>query len=1744
MKNILSSRRGIHSFSAFRFPWPVKPLCFTGLLSAFCFSAWGQVPPDLTTNPVVDTTYTFNLGPTGARGWIYVEGGEWALQIINTLSIKSRQILITQVDAGTPAAGVLQVNDVILGIGATLFTNDARKAFGSAITEAEKTANGGQLRLKVWRSGVTNNNVTVTLPVMGSYSATAPYNCPKSALILSNACNYMATRTINSGGDYGDGLIGLALLAAGRTQDVAKLQTYARTLASVPVSAVNKGAWGLGSSGTFLSEYYLATGDANVLPAVISYTTNTAIAQNWVGTYGHGIAWPRYDGSSTHGFTPPYGSLKQAGILADIAIVLGQKCMGGQDVSSATETNIIANAITRARTFFGWYAFKGAVPYGESPAEPFHDDNGKNAEAALLLSLQSQADMSTQVQFFVKGCTAGYAVRDCGHPNAFWAQLWQPLGANLGGTNALAAYFQQIQWEADLARRPNGSFAFNHCVGGQPGVEAVGTDSDTAKWMLCYATALQKICLTGKNSSTNNWLSTNDVSEAIADGICTLQTDMKSWTTNRLLAAATSWSPWKRYCVVHELSTRTSAFSRLVPMLISMAEGTNVYGRMTATEALGLIKDTSALPVLIRRLNDTDYHVRWLAAGGYNTSSSLLYSTAARPVLTNMLSIIISNEVPYYPPNWADPCQQAQGSLESATLRGALGGSVSGVPTNLLYGAIRTTTRSTSRADALVNFFQTGTLSANDVRALAQAILYTVESSPEFADIWSGQGAISLLARYGFEEGIAAAMTFRNVHGNPAIGDMRGWYAFGQPDIAVNALASYGSAARATLPELTALNQNAAIMYQLGYGSPGGLSTVISTIQNDTSSHSLLYFKSFGAAAASPATFGPPSYSTTLSASGRDMDGGTLVYIWSKVRGAGPVTFSPNGTTASSNCTASFSVPGNYVLRATIADGSIGDGATAYSGLTTNLTVTFGTVTGNQPPQVSTIVANLMQNGSLTFTLTGTDPEGYELYYSILTQPSHGTLVGAVPSKPAYTLPGVLPTVTYTPTTSYYGPDSFTYTVMDSEGLVATNTVALTVNMVGMPWIPAGVTASAVSGRVLLNWAAASGALGYNVKRSLTSGGSYAVIGATAGTAYADSAVVNGTAYYYVVSATNNTGQSANSTQVTATPVAPPVPGVPVGLAASGANPRPQVVLSWSASSDAWAYNVKRSQTSGGPYTVIGAAAGTAYTDSAVIFGTNYYYVVSATNSTGESANSAPAGAIPVLASPAAPTILSVLPGNTKVGLTWALSAGATGYNVKRSQTSGGPHSLLGSLSGTSYTNNGLINGTTYYYVVSATNAAGQGPNSIQVSATPLLNGPAYYFDVNGATAGFGSPSGTYNLSGNYWSADGTGQTAPAAVPGGSQLTFGNVGSDFAGNTFTNNLDSNNSIGGILVNSASASVTLAGTDNSLPANNSTWLVAAGSTLNQNNTYGGNPGMNWNGAAVTLAGGGTINFNQSIGFNCNWTGLVTVNGVGLTVNLAASASTTPWIGLTLQQGTLNFASAASANTFAYLEGANASQSSTAYFTINGGAVDNTSGSPMTLQVGTAIGTDWGGNANGGGKIKIGGDFTFAGSSDLSFGATPVTLTATPQITVTKNTLTIGGVISGSSYGLTKASAGTLTLTNANTYTGTTTISAGTLALGGGGSILNSTNINIAGGGTYDVSAAAAATVGAGTLGAGQTLQVSGSTTGGTLATAASHGLTLNSASPLQFTAFKPAALGGAIPLTLSDAGALTLGGTAR
>jgi autotransporter-associated beta strand protein len=207
--------------------------------------------------------------------------------------------------------------------------------------------------------------------------------------------------------------------------------------------------------------------------------------------------------------------------------------------------------------------------------------------------------------------------------------------------------------------------------------------------------------------------------------------------------------------------------------------------------------------------------------------------------------------------------------------------------------------------------------------------------------------------------------------------------------------------------------------------------------------------------------------------------------------------------------------------------------------------------------------------------------------------------------------------------------------------------------------------------------------------------------------------------------------------------IPPAVPAAPTALIA--AYPGGQVNLFWAASPGATNYNVMRSTVNGGPYTNLVSlnVTSTNYTDTSVVSGTTYYYVVSACNAGGESGQSAQASVVtssPTV--PQAPAGLTATPADAQVTLAWNVVTNASGYYVKRSTTSGGSYTVVGAkLAGLSYMNTGLANGTVYFFVVSATNSAGASANSAEVSARPVsLTPPQINSGINGNQLQFSWP--------------------------------------------------------------------------------------------------------------------------------------------------------------------------------------------------------------------------------------------------------------------------------------------------------------------------------------------------------------------------------------------------------------------
>ena len=484
----------------------------TTLLTALAFAIahplFAQVP-DLTTDATsVDRKLTYNLGATGLRGCIYTKAANNLDAAQGRTTLASRQILVTDVGATSPADGIVKVDDVILGVEGKPFNDDARKSFALAIQEAETEAKGGELKLMVSRGG-TVQELSIKLAVMGTYSETAPWNCEKSGRILDQACKVLEQEQMAK--NWTGSIQGLALLATGKPEYLPKLQEFARSLAALQVDPNKKpegpvlgDTWQLAYRNLFLCEYFKITRDKEVLPAIDHIALSLARGQGMYGTFGHGFAALTRDGKF-NGSVPPYGPVNMAGLPANLSIVLAKKC--------GVNHPEFDQAIARAAGFFGNFTDKGAIPYGEHEPWPYHENNGKNSITAVMFS--AIGNKPDETGFFARMATAGYASREYGNTGQGFSYLWSALGANVGGPEAAGAFFRKASWHFDLARRSDGSFTYD---GGEQ-YGAGQTDDNTyfgksgyfglspaATYVLTYALPLRKLVITGRDTKPSGWL--------------------------------------------------------------------------------------------------------------------------------------------------------------------------------------------------------------------------------------------------------------------------------------------------------------------------------------------------------------------------------------------------------------------------------------------------------------------------------------------------------------------------------------------------------------------------------------------------------------------------------------------------------------------------------------------------------------------------------------------------------------------------------------------------------------------------------------------------------------------------------------------------------------------------------------------------------------------------------------------------------------------------------------------------------------------------------------------------------------------------------------------------------------------------------------------------------------------------------------------------------------------------------------
>ena len=730
--------------------------------------------PDFTKGESIPDGFThdWNLGVTGARGWMFSD------KLVTT---DARQIKITKVAKGSPADGSLVVGDVILGVGGKPFSYDPRTEFGKALTVAESEAGGGRLALTRWRGG-RSEEVTIKLPVLGAYSATAPFDCPKSKRIFEQGCALLAKR-VAVPSYHPDPIIrslnALALLASGRPEYLPLVRQEAQWAAGF--SAESMATWYYGYVMMFLAEYKMATGDDAVLPGLRRLALEAANGQSIVGSWGHKFARP-------DGRLSGYGMMNSPGVPLTISLAMA-RAAGVNDPK-------VSLAIERSARLLRFYIGKGCIPYGDhAPWMETHEDNGKCGMAAVLFNL---LDEPAGAEFFahMSLCSHG-AERDCGHTGNYFNILWAMPGVALSGPHATGAWMQAFgEWYYDLSRQCDGGF--DHLGPPQAGHDVYQGWDATGACLLAYAAPLKSLWLTGKRPGKISQLDAAAAEQFIRAGRGWNNKDRFSFydksSDDELLADLGSWSPIVRERAGIALGRRKDA---PVVRVLALLDSPSPAARLGACQAVVQLKGraASAVPALRKTLHSDDL---WLRIKSADALAAI--GKPAMVAVPEMLTLLAQ----------FDPKQDPRGMQQRyftfalfGSREGLLGRSLAGVDRQQLFQAVRAGLKNDdgrARSD-FGSVYRN--LSTDEIKPLLPAILQAVvEPSPSgemFADGIRVEG-LRVLAAHHVEEGLRACVDYiRNQ--NPWASQKR------TPEL-TKILVSYGAHAKAVIPELKNIADN------------------------------------------------------------------------------------------------------------------------------------------------------------------------------------------------------------------------------------------------------------------------------------------------------------------------------------------------------------------------------------------------------------------------------------------------------------------------------------------------------------------------------------------------------------------------------------------------------------------------------------------------------------------------------------------------------------------------------------------------------------------------------------------------------------------------------------------------------------------------------------------------------------------------------------------------------------------------
>lgn len=537
------------------------------------------------------------LGPTGAHGYI------WALR--GPLTRDARMILVKDVDKGSPAEGVLKAGDVILGTDGKRFAADVRKGLAKAITEAETKENAGKLALLIWRSG-KEQSATLKLPVLGSYSKTAPGNCKKTEAIIQAACDVIEKRGLHKAGNGVASCVdALGLLATGDKKywplvrkHIAKLDADSKA-----DGFEKKWTWPVAYANLLMTEYYLASKDKTVLPVIKTYSNRIAMGRSGVGTWGHSFTNLAQNNGKPFGIEPGYGAMNQIGLTCALSLVLAQKC--------GVDSKQIAAAIRKSTEVLSFSVDKGSLAYGGPKAwESAHENNGVSSQAAVLFDLLGNKRAAS---FYSRMTLASYNEREGGHTGHFFNWNWGALGAARAGDEAARSFISRTRWFTELERRPNGSSVYQFQLANRDHGK-YSNWSTTGSRLLQHCLPRKQLYITGKGGGVVEPITGEELRHVVqAQEIVPGQ----DHSVDELLAFLGHWSPKIRILAARELNRRDTD---VVDKLIAMLDSENRYARYGASSGLrfaGRGSKDAAKALIEKGVKSESFTMRYFAIGAF-----------------------------------------------------------------------------------------------------------------------------------------------------------------------------------------------------------------------------------------------------------------------------------------------------------------------------------------------------------------------------------------------------------------------------------------------------------------------------------------------------------------------------------------------------------------------------------------------------------------------------------------------------------------------------------------------------------------------------------------------------------------------------------------------------------------------------------------------------------------------------------------------------------------------------------------------------------------------------------------------------------------------------------------------------------------------------------------------------------------------------------------------------------------------